>query len=459
MWDGLFTLLFLCLVMGGASFAAGALPLSFSLSARQLRLLTALGTGVLVGTSLIVIIPEGIETLYSAGGKGHAHGERAVARSLQARAVEPGHVVGAYNGIQPIPAVVARADEGHPSDKNPGFVTGPDDGFEQAEDHIGQVSPTHPPSASTSNAHDEDREPHAWVGISLITGFILMYLIDTLPQHLAQPTPPRRFSINLTSFNLSRPTSDPITSEPDTPTRDTFPSTTGTSSPHTPHLHPHHHRPSSTTLGLVIHAAADGIALGASSTTTSSSSSKNLSLIIFLALLIHKTPAAFGLTTTLLKQGLSKRRARYHLLIFSLAAPVGALVTWFGAGFLGYRGGGGEMVDGGGKEFSVGVLLLFSAGTFLYVAMHAMQESSSSAASSGDGEGEEEEGMGGPSAGGGYGHLGSGGMEEIYGARPVRGEAGTLGRRGKATGMVDSLVTVGGMLLPLLTQLGGGHAH
>ncbi|KAI6967057.1 hypothetical protein KC329_g14634 [Hortaea werneckii] len=224
MWDGLFTLLFLCLVMGGASFAAGALPLSFSLSARQLRLLTALGTGVLVGTSLIVIIPEGIETLYSAGGKGHAHGERAVARSLQARAVEPGHVVGAYNGIQPIPAVVARADEGHPSDKNPGFVTGPDDRFEQAEENIGQVSPTHPPSASTSNAHDEDhephdREPHAWVGISLITGFILMYLIDTLPQHLAQPTPPRRFSINLTSFNLSRPTSDPITSEPDTPTR------------------------------------------------------------------------------------------------------------------------------------------------------------------------------------------------------------------------------------------------
>lgn len=117
------------------------------------------------------------------------------------------------------------------------------------------------------------------------------------------------------------------------------------------------------------------------------------------------------------------------------------------------------MVDGGGKEFSVGVLLLFSAGTFLYVAMHAMQESSSSAASSGDGEGEEEEGMGGPSAGGGYGHLGSGGMEEIYGARPMRGEAGRLGRRGKATGMVDSLVTVGGMLLPLLTQLGGGHAH
>ncbi|KAI7193334.1 hypothetical protein KC363_g2771 [Hortaea werneckii] len=458
MWDGLFTLLFLCLVMGGASFAAGALPLSFSLSARQLRLLTALGTGVLVGTSLIVIIPEGIETLYSAGGKGHAHSERAVATSLQGRAVETGHVVSAYNGIQPYPAVVARADEEYPSDKNPGFVTGPDDGFEQAEENIGQVSPTHPTSASTSNTHDDDhephhREPHAWVGISLITGFILMYLIDTLPQHLTQPTQPRRFSINLTSFNLSRPTTSLTTSENETPTRDTFPSTTTSPSPHTPQPHPHH-RPSSTTLGLVIHAAADGIALGASSTTTTSSSSnqRNLSLIIFLALLIHKTPAAFGLTTTLLKQGLSKRRARYHLLIFSLAAPVGALVTWFGAGFLGY-GGGGEM--DGGREFSVGVLLLFSAGTFLYVAMHAMQESSSSSSAASSGEGDEEDV--GAGSGGGYGHLG--GVEEIYGSRQVGGGMGGLRRGGKGTGMVDSLVTVGGMLLPLLTQLGGGHAH
>ncbi|KAI7399184.1 Zinc/iron permease [Hortaea werneckii] len=397
MWDGLFTLLFLCLVMGGASFAAGALPLSFSLSARQLRLLTALGTGVLVGTSLIVIIPEGIETLYSAGGKGHAHSERAVTRSLQGRAVETGHVVSAYNAIQTFPAVVARADEDHPSDKNPGFVTGPDDGFEQAEENIGQVSPTHPSSASITNTHDEDhephnREPHAWVGISLITGFILMYLIDTLPQHLTQPTQPRRFSINLTSFNLSRPTSDPDNPENETPTRSTFPSTTA-SSPDSPHATHPHHRPSSTTLGLVIHAAADGIALGASSstTTTSSSNQRNLSLIIFLALLLHKTPAAFGLTTTLLKQGLSKRRARGHLLLFSLAAPVGAVVTWFAAGFLGIGGEDGE--TGKGREFSVGVLLLFSAGTFLYVAMHAMQESSSSASASGSlGQGKEDAG-------------------------------------------------------------------
>lgn len=61
-----------------SSFLAGILPLSFNLSTRQLRIITLLGTGVLVGTSLIVIIPEGIETMYSAGSKTHSHSARSV---------------------------------------------------------------------------------------------------------------------------------------------------------------------------------------------------------------------------------------------------------------------------------------------------------------------------------------------------------------------------------------------
>ena len=71
------------------------------------------------------------------------------------------------------------------------------------------------------------------------------------------------------------------------------------------------------TTGLVIHAAADGIALGASSVTTHN----DLSFIIFFAIMVHKAPAAFGLTSILLKQGISKRTARAHLLLFSFAAP------------------------------------------------------------------------------------------------------------------------------------------
>ncbi len=78
--------------------------------------------------------------------------------------------------------------------------------------------------------------------------------------------------------------------------------------------------------------------------------------------MIHKAPAAFGLTSVLLKQGLSKRAARGHLIIFSLAAPVGALGTWVLVSLL-----GGDHMEGERGLWWTGMLLLFSAGTFLYV--------------------------------------------------------------------------------------------
>jgi zinc transporter 9 len=109
-----------------------------------------------------------------------------------------------------------------------------------------------------------------------------------------------------------------------------------------------------TTTGLVIHAAADGIALGASSSDT------GLSFIIFLAIMVHKAPASFGLTSVLLKQGLSSRTARAHLLVFSLAAPLGALAT-----FLFVQMMGSSTADEAGTHWRTGMLLLFSGGTFL----------------------------------------------------------------------------------------------
>jgi zinc transporter 9 len=186
-------------------------------------------------------------------------------------------------------------------------------------------------SAETHNHPEPRHSSHAWVGISLILGFILMYLIDTLPS-LKPPAPPQRMNI----YSLS----DLASNSPSTPMRSTLPKGSF-----------------STTLGLVIHAAADGIALGASS------SQPSLSFIIFLAIMVHKAPAAFGLTSVLLKQGVGKRVARTHLVAFSLAAPCGALFTWIIAHIL---GGDGE---GPGSEENMrwwtGVLLLFSAGTFL----------------------------------------------------------------------------------------------
>lgn len=76
----------------------------------------------------------------------------------------------------------------------------------------------------------------------------------------------------------------------------------------------------------MVHAAADGIALGAAAATKQ----LDVEIIVFLAIMLHKAPAAFGLVTFLLHEGLDRNRARKHLLIFSVSAPALALITFIG---------------------------------------------------------------------------------------------------------------------------------
>ncbi|KAI1454984.1 Zinc/iron permease [Annulohypoxylon moriforme] len=355
---GLFILLALTVVMALASFLAGALPLSMSLSQSQLRLISSIGIGILVGTSLIVIIPEGVEAITEASIPVHPQNTRSL-HNL-------GHIF------------VPRWAQ------DPG------------------TTPTDDTKPSAGNQHAGVEVPTFYIGLSLILGFILMFLIDRLPRHASEnfqpPPPPRHISLsNLGGSSLS---SDEEESE-------------GFLGSLTPT--PKQSRSLATTTGLVIHAAADGIAMGASATSPDT----KLGFIVFIAIMVHKAPAAFGLTSILLKQGLSKRAARGHLIVFSLASPFGAWATFILVSFL---GGGGE---GQLNQWWTGMLLLFSAGTFLYVAMHSMQEGDS------------------PS-----GHD--------AGSIP-NGYADGNQRKHAHPQMRETLATVIGMFLPLLTQFGHHH--
>ncbi len=351
--------------MAAASFLAGMLPLALTLSRSQLRLISTLGMGVLVGTALIVIIPEGVETLYSASSASISHHKRDLtdyrALGLGVRWSRPAPV--------PDPGDLSRRDLS--DDINPFDLPGPviPDSFNDSP-----KTPTTPgvvgtlaaaegdrkPSEGEKVKDSQDESPHAWVGIALVSGFILMFLIDKLPQYTG-PSKPKIRTHHIALNNLGR-RFNLTTSLDREEEADNFVETIQSDDSRT--------RGFATTTGLVIHAAADGIALGASSVT----SHAELSLIIFFAIMVHKAPAAFGLTSILLKQGLSKRTARAHLLLFSLAAPAGAVLTWGVAHLIGgYRGRTAE-----GTTFWTGMLLLFSGGTFLYVAMHAMQETADS---------------------------------------------------------------------------------
>jgi zinc transporter 9 len=62
------------------AFGAGYFPLAFNLSEGRLRVITIFGAGLLVGTALAVIIPEGIAMHYASQLQQHdAHGRHLLA--------------------------------------------------------------------------------------------------------------------------------------------------------------------------------------------------------------------------------------------------------------------------------------------------------------------------------------------------------------------------------------------
>ena len=107
-------------------------------------------------------------------------------------------------------------------------------------------------------------------------------------------------------------------------------------------------------LGLLIHSLVDGYALGV---TALNPNSLRLSLIVFLAIMVHKAPTALALTSTLLASSMPVSECKRHLALFSIATPLGAILSYAFYSFF-------APLD---DRVSVGSPLLFSGGTFLYV--------------------------------------------------------------------------------------------
>jgi zinc transporter 9 len=63
--ESFWTLIFLSVAMGTGSFGAGYLPLTLKLAQDKLDLVATYGAGLLIGAVFMVIIPEGVETVYS----------------------------------------------------------------------------------------------------------------------------------------------------------------------------------------------------------------------------------------------------------------------------------------------------------------------------------------------------------------------------------------------------------
>ncbi|XP_006865644.1 PREDICTED: zinc transporter ZIP9 isoform X1 [Chrysochloris asiatica] len=263
--DDFLSISMLSLAMLVGCYVAGIIPLAVNFSEERLKLVTVLGAGLLCGTALAVIVPEGVHALYEEILEGKHH-----------QASETQNVIASDKAEVPV-----------------------------VHEH--------------EHSHDHT-QLHAYIGVSLVLGFVFMLLVDQIGSsrvHAADDP------------EATRPSNSKIT----------------------------------TTLGLVVHAAADGVALGAAASTSQTS----VQLIVFVAIMLHKAPAAFGLVSFLMHAGLERNRIRKHLLVFALAAPVMSMVT-----YLGLSKSSKEALS---EVNATGVAMLFSAGTFLYVAtVHVLPE-------------------------------------------------------------------------------------
>ncbi len=102
---------------------------------------------------------------------------------------------------------------------------------------------------------------------------------------------------------------------------------------------------------LSIHSVIAGIALGAQETVASAT-------IIFIAIIAHKSMAAFALGVSLARGALERRRALGIIAIFTVMTPIGIAI---GALV-------GNALDSGGELYFNAIFLALAAGTFLYIA-------------------------------------------------------------------------------------------
>lgn len=115
---------------------------------------------------------------------------------------------------------------------------------------------------------------------------------------------------------------------------------------------------SSLTLGMIFHGIVDGISLG-----SSFAGGTAIPLIIFTAMIIHKIPTSFSLSTILCLEGIPDSKLFWHILLFALLSPIATWITYIIISLIDVN-----------TDVVVGILFLFSAGNFLFIVNHVMSD-------------------------------------------------------------------------------------
>lgn len=299
--------------------------------ANKLKILTGIAAGIILASASLVVIPEGYELATNDEHDSHVN-EDGLAGSIALVMLDVDH--GDINASQAIEEIEGLAG-GHDAHAEDESIHSDEESSEESlsesvlhvveEVEDGEINVTvgleEIEELITSHSHDEMHEEEdehisdLLLGGAILGGFLLMLILEG--SGIGHAVHEEHHDHNLE------------------------------------HNHGHIHHSSSGWLllfGLTLHAATDGIAIGAAS----ASGSVSVTAAVAIAVLIHKGPAAFSLGVFSIHERENRNDSIRDILIFSLATPVMILLAFYALEDL--------------ETHIIGLTMLFSAGTFLYVA-------------------------------------------------------------------------------------------
>ena len=269
-----------------------------------LRRITGIASGILLASAVLVVIPEGFE-LATGEHDEHGHDEHldegalAGTTALVILEVEHGDIT-ASQGIEEIEGLIGGHGEEEPEeheDESPAGAT--EDSLSESIEHVieevesGEINATtgleEIEELITSHAHEEGHAEekegaleNLVIGAAVLAGFVLMLVLEGAGIGHA------------------------IHEEHHEHEKE--------------HGHePIHHRvsPLLLVLGLSLHSAADGLAIG----SAAAGSSEAVTAAVALAVLIHKVPAAFSLGVFSMHEREERNDSIRDVVLFSIATP------------------------------------------------------------------------------------------------------------------------------------------
>ncbi|VDO59328.1 unnamed protein product [Schistosoma margrebowiei] len=302
----------------------------------KIRILTIFGAGLLLGAALVVVIPEGVAVICSP----HKHQHSNLISNKDNHLNPPDSR--RLNMIDTIEST---------NQKNLLSVINKDSDQMKQQNNIDNEN-NHGSNEYHHPSHNDNSSSyiHQKVGIALLLGYLFMLLVDQMSYTILELTCCQsilfglkklcyhsilyiplmnRFNNNNAStvINNSMNTTNTTSNNTNNLSNETSINNNNNSSNCSSinSIQSINHKGLIVTCGLVIHSLADGLAIGSAFALNQ----LQLELILFLAIILHKIPAAFGLSCFLLHEGFTRDRIRLHMIAFSLSSPLASFFTYF----------------------------------------------------------------------------------------------------------------------------------